>query len=95
MFFKKKQAAPVVRAAKVIALVDVLIDNKVAVYKDSVFYVYKDLIIGKERKNIIKNLFFYAQLKNFLKPKETLFVKDLETKELIAIHNDKDGTKFL
>lgn len=95
MIFKKKKEASVVRSAKVIALVKVLFDNKVLKYEDSVFYIYRDLLIGKERKNIVKNLFFYAQLQKQLKIKDTLYIKDLETKNLLAVHNTAEGTIFL
>ena len=98
MFFKKRQAAPVVKTAKVIALVDVLMDQKVLKYEDSVFYIYKELIIGKERKNIVKNLFFYARTKNLVKADGTIYIKDLDKERgnpLLAVHNNKEGTIFL
>lgn len=96
MIFNKRKAAPVVNGAKVIALVKVLMDQKMMKYEDSVFYIYKQLVIGKDRKNVIKNIFFYARLKNIISEKDTIYIKDMEEPhKLIAIHNNKHGTKYL
>lgn len=93
-FKRKEKSVPILNASKVITNVNALIESKMLKVEGPVFHIYKEALVGN-KKNIIKNLFFYARLKNLLDEKETLFVKCLEHDELLAVHNNSDGTVFI
>lgn len=95
-FIKKKQAPkdPFVNSSKVISLVNELKKKKLLKNQGPIFHIYKELLIGPNKKNIIKNIFFYARLNNLLKDTDTLYLKEMDTEELIAVYTDKSGTVF-
>lgn len=93
--FKKKQKAPAnpfVNSAKVVRLINELKSRKLLKNEGPIFHIYQDLLIGPNKKNIIKNIFFYARLNNLLKDTDTLYLKDMEYDTLIAVYTDKSGT---
>lgn len=94
LFKRKEKPANIAGASKVIANVNALIESKILKVEGPVFHIHREALVGN-KKNIVKNLFFYARLKNLLDKKETLYIKCLEHDELLAVHNNTDGTVFI
>lgn len=85
---KKLKNKPVSNSVKVINLINELRERKLLRNEGFVFYIYKDILIGPAKDNIIKNLYFYARLTNLIGTNESILLKDMETSELISVYKE-------
>ena len=80
---------------KIVKIVDAVesgIRNQVIRVEGNNIYLIRHLFPSENtaRELYIKNLFLYTRVKNITKPGEALYVKDMETDDLIAFFkNDK------
>jgi len=59
------------------------------------FYIYRGLIFGPTPENIMKNLYTYARTTSLVKNGQTLYIRDIETNDLICQYDVNNQCVFL
>ncbi len=79
-FLKKMQPVSIGQSAKCVALVNALIEKKAIRIEAPRIYLYPELLFGPDKgKTFVKNLFFYCRIKNLVRPKDKLSIRNIET----------------
>lgn len=101
--FAKKPLLKKVRASKVahhmVAVVDAverLVDLGGLSIDGNTISIYREILTGThDTKSYVKNLYLYMRTKKLLKEGHTLYIKDIETTDLIAQYTKEKALLFL
>lgn len=96
LLVKKRAGKVAFQMAAVVDAVDSLIEKKAIKIELGVLFIYPEILkANHDKKNFVKSLFLYCRLKNILKADQVLYVKDIESGEVIAQYINEKSLIFI
>lgn len=96
LLVKKRAGKVAFQMAAVVDAVEALIDKKAIKIELGAVFIYQEILQAATSKEAyVKNLFLYCRLKNILKADQVMYVKNIESGQIIAQYINEKSLIFI